>query len=110
MSTPIDAYIDQDEGRISATLTDIQAMQCMRALCALWAQHSGAGGKGQRASAAALHVDERTMRYWCDGQRRPPWAAMELLHQMVLTAIAIEKCNSDEYNKKWWPTDGGPVV
>jgi hypothetical protein len=38
---------------------------------------------GQRAAARALHVDERTVRKWCAGDRPMPWAAAELLRRLA---------------------------
>jgi hypothetical protein len=59
----------------------------MRYLCVMYADRIATGadagrvrpGLGQRASARALHVSERTMRCWCAGDRPIPWSAAELL-------------------------------
>lgn len=41
-------------------------------------------GCTQREAAKLLHVDERTMRKWCCGEREMPWAAGELLRRLLL--------------------------
>jgi DNA-binding transcriptional regulator YiaG len=37
----------------------------------------------QQEAAKLLHVDDRTMRRWCCGERAMPWAAGELLRRLV---------------------------
>lgn len=41
----------------------------------------------QREAARLLKTDERTMRRWCNGERRGPWAAAELLRRMAADRI-----------------------
>lgn len=37
----------------------------------------------QRDAARLLHVNDRTVRYWCAGEREMPWSAAELLRRIL---------------------------